>query len=168
MQKSIDELIFIANGGKYSPEVVGRSKWYSIKKIIKIEEQWEYQYQDQLSAIIELGESKNIKALEFLQYISESKIDEITYANTTKYGQGSGDCNPYTIELYHRYLIFPHAKGPIAKKMKIILPSDQEGGREWKNSPSENEIQIAINEGYKMDPLRTIESSIKKLIEVTN
>lgn len=160
--KTVRKLIKIVKGGEYIPPKIGRKYWYNLKKKVLSEEKWEFSYREQLNAISELGKSQSQEALTFLLELYNSELK--TYSeDIIMNGQGSSDCNPYTIPLYHRMIIFPNTQGDLNKRLTYSLPSDKRGGGEWIDEPNEEEIEEAHNKARSSEPHKTLIRSIELL-----
>ena len=114
-KESVDELIRIADGGKYTPEKITYKEkpWYSLKRkeIDRIElEKWEYSLHEQLIAIDALGETKSGVALEYLNNLLEK--DEIEEDGIIRWSDDYiiGPRGIVDIE-------FPNAKGYLKKEL---------------------------------------------------
>ena len=111
--KPVDELINIVNGGNFIQPIYHRKHWYSIFKTCIAEGRWEYNLEDQLSAIEALGCSKSQEALEFLHFL----LKENHFRKQTGWTMQGSDAYD-NIEIGCE---FPNALGDLASELKYFV-----------------------------------------------
>lgn len=120
--RKVDDLLRIVNGGEYYPAVIGRPHWFSPFRTALQSERWEFNLDDQLQAIEDLGRTGNDTALHFLLGLATG-THKTEYRQEVAHGQGSGDCNPYNVDVEDNEIVtFPNARGPLATSLKYSIP----------------------------------------------
>jgi hypothetical protein len=155
-KSSVNELIKIADGGNFLPSEYeySRKHWYSsISKRCTRQETWEYNLQDQLNAIRDLGYTRSKIALEYLKRLKSYKV----------YRQSAYNTNDH--EGYDIYN-FPEAKGELSKILHFSIHTrtliSSSLGNDWYEFDvrDEDEFPKEIDESQAY---KTITSAINEL-----
>ena len=143
MAKDVRTLIQIAEGH--------RASWW-----------WPYSYRQQLNAIRMLGDSGSEEALKYLRSIYDTTKTERLREDIWLCGQGSGDCNPYSISLSCEATLFPNAKRQLTQALRYVLHLEQEiSGCAYPTSKEEREDER--NKLCSVPPHSTFREAIHKL-----